>query len=84
MLRFSVQRNHYGFKVIGSGIFFTEPSDYFYEICNKDLVHKFDTSMSQMVKGLFTEKWHMTGFQLFCIVTSATCGAGNVHLFRNT
>ena len=37
-----------------------------------DLVHKFDTSVSHMLKGLLKGN-----------VTGATCGAGNAHSFRN-
>ena len=62
-----------GFKVIEAGIFFMETSDYFSEI-------------------LWSSYW-FTNLTLLChicsscfasIVTGATCGAGNVHSFRNT
>ena len=44
------------------------------------LVHTFDTSVSQMLKGLFTnyDKWLVCSYYL--IVTGATCVAGNAQL----
>ena len=51
--RCSVQRIYSVFKVIEEGIFFTETSNYFYGY-HTDLVHKFDTSVSHMLNGLFT------------------------------
>ena len=52
-----------------------------------DLVHTFDTSVSHMLKGLFTKcRWHMTGFQLLfrCIATGATCGEGKMLTYSGT
>ena len=42
-----------GFKVIEAGIFFTET---FLKFCGRhtDLVHKFETTVSHMLNGLFT------------------------------
>ena len=54
--RFSVQRIHSGFQIIEKGILFTETSDYFWKFYGRhaDLLHKFDTFVSQMLNGLFT------------------------------
>ena len=45
-----------GFKVIEAGILFMETSDYIMKFygCHTDLVHKFVTSVSHMLKGVFT------------------------------
>ena len=50
-----------------------------------DLVHKFDTSLSHMLNGMFTkcDIWLVSSYFAW-IVTGATCGAGNAHSFRNT
>ena len=57
MWRFSVQIIYSGFKVIETGIFLTEISDYFSEILwlLYGLVHKFDTYVSHMLNDLFTD-----------------------------
>ena len=51
-----------------------------------DLGHKFDTSMSYMLKSLFTncEIWLVSRYYCMWIVTGATCGAGNANCFRKT
>ena len=67
--RFSVQRIYSGFKVIETGIFLTETSDYFSEIlwlsyipCSQ-IWHLCVAYVEWSVHWL----WHMTGFHLFCI-----------------
>ena len=57
-----------GFKVIEAGIFLTETLDYFLEcLCgrHKDIVSKFDTSVSHIFEGFDHQMRHMTGFHLF-------------------
>ena len=50
-----------------------------------DLVHKLDTSVSHMLKSLFTNCYIWLFFSYFeLIVQGATCGTGNAHSFLNT
>ena len=53
--------------------------------CHTDIVHKFDTSVSHMLKGLFNscDIWLVSSYFVY-IVTGATCGAGNAQSFRKT
>ena len=85
-------RKHNTFRHISEASFhlpfFAKTSDYFYDILwssYTDLPHQFGTSVSHMLKGLFTncDTWLVSSYFAW-IVEGATCETASAHSFRNT